>query len=383
MRTSQRTALFIQATEPGAYPPLINAAHIMADAGWHVTFLAAPVVGKRLSVTPAPGINVIDVAERPTHVMSKQSYLDYCRKAIALARQLRPNVVYASDPTGALPGLLAVKCSGARLVYHEHDSPSAESDLHPVVRWSRRWAAKAAEIVIFPNAERARIARGSIGFNASKLQIVWNVPRLAELPDTPNKPDAPLILWYHGSINPERLPETILEAISKFNGSVRLDVAGYEAPGAKGYIQRLINKWNSKELILINFLGEIQYHHDLLKLAAKSHIGLAFMPMQTNDINMKHMVGASNKPFDYMAAGLVLMVSKLSDWQKLYSDQGFGVACDPLSVPMINQQLEWFINNKDKIELISRANKEMIAMNWNYNNLFEAALNRFNNIGIK
>lgn len=370
MHSSQRTALFIQATEPGAYPPLINAAHIMAEAGWQVTFLASPVVGFRLAVTPAPGINVVEVAARPSYVVGKKAYLVYCYKAIALARRLRPNVVYASDPTGALPGWLAAKFSGARLVYHEHDSPSDESDLHPVVRWARRWAAKAAEIVIFPNAARGRIARETIGFDASKLEIVWNVPRLAELPDVAVKPDAPLLLWYHGSINPERLPETILEAVSKFKGAVRLDVAGYEAPGARGYIQSLINRWNADGSTLIDYIGEIEYHADLLKLAAKRHIGLAFMPMQTTDINMKHMVGASNKPFDYMAAGLALIVSDLPEWQEMYVDTGFGLACDPSSVQSIISTISLYLVNSSTINTFSKSSRKKIIQEWNYENVF-------------
>jgi glycosyltransferase involved in cell wall biosynthesis len=370
MRSNQRSVLFIQATEPGAYPPLINAAHIMAEAGWQVTFLTAPVAGKRLSVTPAPGIQVIDVAERPSHVMSKKAYLDYCRKAIALARKLKPNVVYASDPTGALPGLLAAKLSGARLVYHEHDSPSAEIDLHPVIRWARRWAAKVSEIVIFPNAERGRIAQETIGFDADKLQIVWNVPRLAEVTDVVVKPDEPLLLWYHGSINPERLPETILEAVSEFKGAVRLDVAGYEAPGAKGYVQDLLNRWNTDGLILMRYLGAIEYHEDLLKCASNCHVGLAFMPMATVDINMKHMVGASNKPFDYMAAGLALLVSDLPEWKSIYVNNGFGLVCNPNSVKSIISAITLYMENPEMIISSSKSCQTKIAHDWNYEKEF-------------
>lgn len=366
----RRHALFIQATEPGAYPPLINAAHIMAEAGWQVTFLAAPIVGKRLSVTPAPGITVIDVAKRPSHVMSKQDYLDYCRRAIALARKLRPEVIYASDPTGALPGWLAAKFSGARLVYHEHDSPNTERDLHPVVRWARRRATKAAEIVIFPNAERGRLAQEALGFDAGKLQIVWNVPRRAEMPQMPAKADSPLVLWYHGSINPERLPETILEAVSRFSGAVRLDVAGYETPGAKGYIQKLINRWNVGGLTLIKYFGEIEHHDDLLKYATNCHIGLAFMPMRTTDINMKHMVGASNKPFDYMAAGLPLMVSDLPAWRDLYVKNGYGFACGPENVDSIASVFKWYLDHPDERSRMALRCREKIELDWSYEKAF-------------
>ena len=54
--------------------------------------------------------------------------------------------------------------------------------------------------------------------------------------------------------------------------------------------------------------------------AARAHVGLALMPLNSNDLNMRHMTGASNKPFDYMAAGLALLVSDLPDWRQMFVD---------------------------------------------------------------
>ncbi|MCX7140570.1 MAG: glycosyltransferase [Proteobacteria bacterium] len=369
--------LFIQATEPGAYPPLINAAHLMAEAGWEVTFLAAPFAGMRLQVNPSPAITVIDMPERPSHVLTKADYWNYCRQAVILARRLKPRVVYASDPIGALPGLLAAKFSGGRLVYHEHDSPTAESELHSVVRWARRFAATAASLVVLPNAERGRLAQQSIGFNPDKLKIVWNVPRRAVIPDMPNKPDSPLILYFHGSITPDRLPETVVEAVSRFNGAIRLDVAGYEAPGAKRYIQNLVDRFNRNGLELIRYLGPITYQDDLLKQAAQSHVGLALMPMESADVNMRYMVGASNKPFDYMAAGLPLLVSDIPEWRATYVDQGFGLACNPNSVPSIEDALKAYLEDLRMREHMAKQCRDAIKNKWCYENYFGSVIKTF------
>src|SRR5437667_1956434 len=53
-----RRVLFIQATEPANYPPLIHASCLMAEAGWDVTFLSAPIEGNRLELPQHPGIAV-------------------------------------------------------------------------------------------------------------------------------------------------------------------------------------------------------------------------------------------------------------------------------------------------------------------------------------
>src|SRR5262249_2395979 len=156
-----------------------------------------------------------------------------------LASRVRPDVVYASDPLGAAPGLLAARLAGASLVYHEHDSP-APGALQPWLGHLRAAAGRAARLVVFPNEEPARIADGEHAVSPRRLRIVWNLPRRAELPHLLLKPELPLIVYYHGSVTPERLPESVVEAVQRYNGRVRLRIAGYDAPGAPGYIARLV-----------------------------------------------------------------------------------------------------------------------------------------------
>ena len=61
---------------------------------------------------------------------------------------------------------------------------------------------------------------------------------------------------------------------------------------------------------IINYLGQVPDHDDLVAVAAQAHIGLALIPRNADELNMRHMTGASNKPFDYMAAGLALLVGQ-------------------------------------------------------------------------
>ena len=181
-----RRVLFIQATEPAGVSAADPCIELMAEAGWDVTFLSAPIEGNRLELPHHPRIAVRAIPPRPSHVMGKAAYARYAAAAARLALRLRPDVVYASDPLGAAPGLLAARLARARLVYHEHDSP-APGSLRPSLARARAAAARRAELVIFPNEARARIAQAELGFSADRLRIVWNMPRRAELPplDTP------------------------------------------------------------------------------------------------------------------------------------------------------------------------------------------------------
>jgi glycosyltransferase involved in cell wall biosynthesis len=334
-----------------------------------VTFLSAPVVGLPLIIDPHPRIAVHAIPARPSHVMGKAAYARYLASAAALAIRMRPHVVYASDPLGAAPGILAARLSGACLVYHEHDSP-APGALQPWLARLRAAAARAARLVIFPNAERARIADAELGFASDRLRIVWNVPCRAELPPRVPVSEPPLIIYYHGSITPDRLPETAVAAVRHFGGRVRLRIAGYEAPGARGYISRLetLGRTPSGKPLVEN-MGPIPLGN-LLEQAANAHVGLALMSRTTDDVNMRNMVGASNKVFDYMAAGLALVVSDIFDWRRMFVAPGFARACDPTDVHSLIAALGWFIDHPEERRTMAERGRSKIAAEWNYDTAF-------------
>jgi glycosyltransferase involved in cell wall biosynthesis len=362
-------ALFVQATEPAAYPPLIRGSSLLAEAGWEVTFLSAPVIGMPLMLDSHPRIAAHAIPVRPSHVMGKAAYARYIASAAALAARLRPHVVYASDPLGAMPGLLAAHISGAHLVYHEHDSPSPGA-LRPWLARLRAMAARAARFVIFPNENRARIADAELGLLPDRLRIVWNVPRRAEVPPLASIPELPLIVHYHGSITPHRLPEAAIAAVRHFGGRVRLRIVGYEAPGAPGYISRLeaLGCMPSGEP-LVEYIGQLPLG-DLLQQAARAHVGLALMPRTTDDLNMRNMVGASNKAFDYMAAGLALLVSDLVDWRRMFVAPGFARACDPTDAHSLISALGWFLDHPEERRAMALRGRSKVAEEWNYDTAF-------------
>jgi glycosyltransferase involved in cell wall biosynthesis len=362
--------LFIQATEPAGYPPLINAAMLMAEVGWDATFLSAPIAGNRMEVPAHPRIGVRSIPVRPSHVMGKLAYFRYTAAAIGLGLRLRPDVVYASDPLGAGPGLLAAKAAGASLVYHEHDSP-APGSLRPFLARARVAAGREAQLVVFPNEVRGRIAQAEIGFAADRLHIVWNLPRRAELPPLHPRPEGPLVVYYHGSITPARLPLAFIEAIRAQDGRVRLLIAGREAPGAQGYLQRLIELGGGpRDQAIVEYAGQVPDHADLVAVAALADIGLALVPATGNDLNMRHMTGASNKPFDYMAAGLALLVTDLPEWCAMFVEPGYARACNPADPVSIAAALAWFLDHAHERQAMGGRGRARIEAEWNYEAAF-------------
>jgi glycosyltransferase involved in cell wall biosynthesis len=364
-----RRVLFVQATEPAAYPPLIHASSLMAEAGWDVTFLSAPAADMSLVLPSHPRITVRAIHARPSYIVGKMDYLRYMAAAGRLALSVRPDVVYASDPLGAGPGLFAARLARASLVYHEHDTPAVDA-LRPWLRQLRRAASRTARLVVFPNETRARSAQTELGFRDENLRIVWNVPRRNELREMAPIVEGPLLLYYHGSITPHRLPETVVEAVLRLVGRVRLRIAGYEAPSAPGYVARLVERGavpNGEKLV--EYVGQVS-RDNLLVEAAQAHIGLALMPLNSADLNMRHMTGASNKAFDYMAAGLALLVSNLDDWRDMFVAPGYARACDPSDADSVAAMLGWFLDHPEERQAMAARGRAKIETDWNYDTQF-------------
>jgi glycosyltransferase involved in cell wall biosynthesis len=365
-----RRVLFIQATEPAGYPPLIHASMLMAEAGWEATFLSAPIAGRLLELPRHPRIAQQALPARPSFVMDKAAYARYAAAAARLALRFQPDVVYASDPLGAGPGLLAAWLARARLVYHEHDSPAQGSLRFSLARW-RATAARKAGVIIFPNEQRSHIAQKELGFPSHRLRIVWNMPRRAELRPLDGQPEGPLVLYYHGSITPDRLPLSVVEAVRRLRGRARLQIAGYEAPGAPGYVQRLIELGDGENSTrLVEYVGQVS-RADLLATSAQANVGLALVPRNGNDINMRHMTGASNKSFDYMAAGLALLVSDRPDWCDMFVGPGYARECDPTDPAAIAAALTWLIDHPAELRAMGERGRAKIEAEWNYDSAFE------------
>ena len=123
-----RRVLYIQYTDPAAYPPLEHSAHILADTGWDVRFVAIESYGARgMKLRPHERISIAHIGGRSGGPGGLLKYAAFAARTARLAQRLRPAWIYASDALAAPAALLAAKLSGARVVYHEHDVPARAS----------------------------------------------------------------------------------------------------------------------------------------------------------------------------------------------------------------------------------------------------------------
>jgi glycosyltransferase involved in cell wall biosynthesis len=85
-----------------------------------------------------------------------------------------------------------------------------------------------------------------------------------------------------------------------------------------------------------------------------------------DDANQQWMPGASNKPFDYLAGGLALLVSNLAGWRDLYVEPGYGIACDAPDPRSIAGALRWFMDHPTEMRAMGERGRQRVAAEWNY-----------------
>lgn len=375
--------LYMQYTNPAIYPPLEHSSRILADVGWHVLFLGIQAWrGDPLRFLGHPQISVRYLPAQAPGWRQKLHYIWYFCWVVTWVLRWRPQWVYASDIYSAPIAWLLSYLPGLRVIYHEHDSPSTnvvqpDTPVMHMVLWARRRLASRARFIVLPNEQRAETFRRTLA-PVCPVFTVWNCPRLDEVaPDDNHKQSEAIIVLYQGSIVPERLPPSVVEALAFLPSHVHLHVIGYETIGSYGYIKQLealAEQLGVRERVL--FSGPLS-RYKMLKHSRQAHIGLALMPLRSDDDNMFAMVGASNKVFDYLASGLALLVSDLPSWQESYVAEGYARACNPSDPQSIVSAIRWYLDHPNELREMGERGRQRILAEWNYNVQFAPVLEVF------
>ncbi len=385
-----RRIVFAQYNNPAAFPPLLHSTRILAEEGWQVLVLGIEDKATRALEFPTqPRITVKRLSFCPLGWRRNFYFLFFTFWVCAWAVRWRARWVYASDLFATPAAWLVSFFPSARVCYHEHDTPTASRGFAKFWIWTRARVARRAAMCVLPSAERAKNFAQQFDV-ASKTICVWNCPERGEVDAgntgatwdaeggiTPPLRDVFRVL-YHGSITPAHLPLVVLDALAQLPEKVNLRVVGYETVGHAGYMQLFLESARA-----LNLAGRVEWlgaapRAELLALASGCEVGLALMPLGSDEWNERAMAGASNKAFDYMARGLGLVVSDLPDWRALFVENHFARVCDPRDAQSIANALRWFFEHPDARRAMGAAAQEKIRDEWNYETQFAPVLNALN-----
>ncbi len=294
--------------------------------------------------------------------------------------RFKPRFIYASDILSTPIAYILSFFSSVQVIYHEHDTPLPKKQSRFFVQYChffRYRLARRAFLCLIPNQTRTEIFRAEMG-GITNIRTVWNTPSISEvvnqkdLHSNSNKTDFWII--FHGSIGPVQVSSSLLKALTSLPETVKLRIVGYETIGHTGYKNYLYNIACELGIVhRIEILDSLP-RFQLLKVTQMNDLGLVLFPMKSENINIRYMVGASNKPFDYLACGLPMLTSNLQDWNEMYVDPGYGLACDSDDPQSIAAAIEWCLNHREEMIEMGKRGRHRIINDWNYEKQFDPVL---------
>ena len=375
--------LYLQFANPAAYPPVEYSARILADNGWNICLLGVHSDGPQaLDFVTHPQIRCDVMPYTPPGWRQKLAYIKFLFAAFEIARKWRPNWLYVSDFLAAPVGVLLGRMLGCKVIYHEHDSPAprVSSWFIRLVLSAREFIASTASFNILPQRERIALFCEETGTNRP-VHCVWNCPPKAEaavLSTRVRKPDEPLSIYFHGSINLYGVPLALIEGARLCGFSVRIRIVGYETIGSKGAIEQLrAVAQGAASNVALEIRGAVS-RYELRGMMKDMHVGWINFVNRSDDLNLRHLVGASNKAFDYLAAGLPIIVPDTADWRAVFVNPGYARSCDATDPDSIATTLRWFYENGAAAAEMGRNGQSRVAAEWNYESQFKPVLRMLN-----
>jgi glycosyltransferase involved in cell wall biosynthesis len=282
------------------------------------------------------------------------------------AVRLDADLYHFHDPE-LIPVALLLRARRKRVIYDIHeDTPRALLSKEYLPIWARRplgWMVEQIEQAACRHfsalvAATPAIASRFDGRNG-KVIVIQNFPVLDELAPAARVPwsERECAVAYVGGIAENRGIRQMVEAMQYLPETlpVTLKLAGsFSPPALRNNIIKLPGWAKVDEL---GFVDRENVLHVLTKVKA----GLVMFHAAPN-----HVEAQPNKLFEYMAAGIPVIVSDFPLWRQIIQDAGCGLLANPLDPKAIAEAVEYLLTHPDEAAAMGRRGREAIEEHYNW-----------------
>ena len=295
------------------------------------------------------------------HLIFNKGFLFYAEYNVRLFFKLivtKKSLLYANDLDTLLPNFLASKLSSCKLIYdsHEYFTEVPELISRPKTRsfWLR------LEKFIFPKLKNIITVNQKIADLYSStykvpITVVKNVAASGEIKDfhalSELKKQQPLIL-YQGALNTGRGLELIIDTMAYMNQGT-LVIAG-EGDITDQLKKRVVDR-NLEERVI--FLGRV-IPNELKSITKIADLGISL----EEDIGLNYRYCLPNKVFDYIEAGIPVLVSNLPLLKELIQTYDIGQYVTIRDPKSLSLQIEKILNDKNKFD--KGIHQARVEFNW-------------------
>jgi glycosyltransferase involved in cell wall biosynthesis len=285
-------------------------------------------------------------------------------QAYSLAKALQADIYHLHDPE-LLPYGLALCSGGNKVIYDAHeDVPRDIESKHwipiglrrPIRFLFERFENMAARRLSAVVAATAYIGKRFKQINPNTVTIN-NYPVGGDLHQGDALPgfscnERPYVC-YAGGISAIRGVREMITAIS--HTDVRMLLAGsFDSERLRNETMQL-SGWGRVE-----FLGQVK-RAELASALRRSFAGLVVFHPETN-----HLHAQPNKMYEYMSAGLPLVVSDFPLWRELVEGIGCGICVDPLSPQAIAEAITFLDRDRDRAKAMGERGLSAVNRKFNW-----------------
>ena len=307
-------------------------ARSLANAGYRVRLIGCKYEISAPQHRWAGGIEVVEIplGTRRGRVSIFGRALTLLRLWLAVIRT-RARAYHAHNVHMGPAAWLASRPRGAKLIYDAHELYDEASGGLPlpqvttrVTRILERFMVRHSDAVFTTNFSRVEHLRERYG--RETIEVLGNVPLPVDdvVPLDPGYPSGGPILLYQGGIYARaRAFRETLEALAKL-GDLQFVIIGF----GRDQDLQLVQKWAAEYGVAkrVHLLPPRPFN-ELVRTAAGASVGL--VPIKSNKTN--HLLGDTNKLFEYLMAGLPVVASDLPEIRRVVTqgDPPVGELFDP------------------------------------------------------
>ncbi len=302
--------------------------------------------------------------EKQPFIIRIAEYILFLIKVRCIVRRRRCSLVYGFDNHGFIAAFFASRVfRHIPLIYHNLDIYS--SGKFNMFSWIMERAEfhllRFAEAAVFCNSRRKEYFASKTAM-PGQIFIAMNAPlRLDILPKNRLSPillergfpENVKVVFYQGAINRDHFIVEIIRSMKQWPLDSVLVMCGIALEDYKDKLYREIEKSDFNKRIII--LPYVQ-HSELKFYTSGASLGLALFNFGSGDLNLSSMAGASNKFFEYFAAGVPVLTNSGGDFNSLIQDDAVYTAESVSEIDIgnaINSALS-DVNELNRRKLIAR-----------------------------
>jgi glycosyltransferase involved in cell wall biosynthesis len=251
----------------------------------------------------------------------------------------KPDIIHANDLDTMPSAYIASKLLKCKLVYDSHEIYTENIGLQNkkilkiILKKVEKFLIQRSDNVI--SVSNAASQELSIMYNILPPIVITNCPFSFKIPKMRNL-DENFEVLYHGLMLPDRGYEEFVESAQFINDEICLVLRGYGS-----ILHNLKNISKNKKITNKVRFDEPVTVEELIPLAAKSQVGVVL----TKPVNNNFKYTVSNKIFEYINAGIPVIMSDVPEHRYLNNKYNFGIILDEVTPINIAEAIMRLRNN--------------------------------------